>query len=88
MQWSDNYWRKDEFIDNNKLTKLVAKMNEGSHNVTVTSTIIDNAKHNFDNQQKQFEEIINNYIMEKLSTRIPIPIRKKRRKRQKKESLS
>lgn len=79
---------KDEFTDNNKLNKLITKMNEGSYNVTVVSSIIENAKHDFNNQQKQLEAIINNYIGEKLSTRIPIPIRKKRRKRQKKESLS
>ena len=79
---------KDEFTDNNKLDKLITKMNEGSYNVTVVNSTIENAKHDFSNQQKQLEAIIYNYIGEKLSTRIPIPIRKKRRKRQKKESLS
>ena len=75
---------KDEFINNNDLNKLVSKMNEGC-NIEVTNLVISEAGHRFDKEDEQLATEIANYVNIKLATRIAKPVRKKRRKRQKKE---
>ncbi len=74
----------DQFINHNELDKLVLKMNEGSC-VEVTNMVIANTEHRYEKKQEQLATEILNYVNVKLATRIAKPVRKKRRKRQKKE---
>lgn len=75
---------KDEFINGNDLAKLVNKMNEG-YNVDVTNITVSGANHRYEDKKEQLTAELQNYINTTLAMRISKPIKKKRRKRQKKE---
>ena len=74
----------DELVDCKNLNGLCAKMNEGC-NVDVSYITIGGAKHRYEGKLDQLKAEIKNYINIKLATRIPKPVKKKRRKRQKKD---
>jgi len=78
---------KDDFIKKDDLMKLLTEMNEGLK-VQVDYISIDGADHKYTGQMEQFKKEITQYVNFKIATRISKPIRKKRRKRQKKETLS
>ena len=75
---------KDDFINGNDLAKLVNKMNEG-YNVEVTNITVSGANHRYEDKKEQLTAELQNYINTTLAMRISKPIKKKRRKRQKKE---
>ena len=74
---------KDDFINCNDLDKLIDKMREG-YKVEIEHIVINNANHRFEENMDALEAEVANYVNIKLATRIAKPVRKKRRKRQKK----
>ena len=79
------YGENDKNINNDYLLKLLNMMNDGSK-VSVNMICINGANHEFSNKTEEFKNEILQYVNFKIATRISKPIRKKRRKRQKKEN--
>ena len=61
-------------------------MNESALNIT-TLAVIDGADHLYKDRREQMAQELENYINIKLATRIAQPVRKKRRKRKRKDSI-
>ena len=77
---------QDNFTPLEDVEKMVYHMNESALNIT-TLSVIDGADHLYKDRREQMAQELENYINIKLATRIAQPVRKKRRKRKRKDSI-
>ena len=77
----------DDYIDKKKLFKLVEDMNSGGYNIVVQYAVIPESDHRYIGKTQDLRDVIYNYVNIELATRIAKPVKKKRRKRQKKDVI-